>query len=247
MPGLTRGWLAAVMLAAGLPALATAWVSLDHRPDWVMAIWVAAESDAPGVAQRDEQSIVDQIVAYVRSAKPDVSIAAGREHEYAGRRKLHRVERGLTLRAAHHEPLTAIRVATERWSWSGTQATVPQRALLASDCVFGFVLIAMLIGFATLEPPAHRDGAPRLLQPAIAVLHGITIGLLGAAAVVQHGRPFPVIVVFAALAAVPLVVWLVRAWPVWRPQPALRARYVVLVLLSAATAAGWCIRTLTGG
>ena len=208
MRSLVRAWLAAVIVAVALSASAAAWVALDHRPDWVMAVWVARESDSREAAQSGERHDADEIAAYVRRTQPDVSIAVSGEHEYGGRRR-YRFERTLTLRATRDEPLSAIHAGTARWKPSGTEATVPQRALLASDCVFGFVLIAMLFGLGTLEPPGQSDAGPRAMQPGVVVLHGVTIGMLGAAAIVTGGHAYPANAVAAGLAVLPLLVWFV--------------------------------------
>src|ERR1700682_776716 len=99
MRSLIGAWLAAMIVAVALLTGAAAWVALDHRPDWVMAVSVARESDSREAAQNGERHDTDEIAAYVRRTQPDVSIAVGGEHEYDGSRAAHRFERTMTLRA----------------------------------------------------------------------------------------------------------------------------------------------------
>jgi hypothetical protein len=104
----------------------------------------------------------------------------------------------------------------------------------------------MLLGLGTLEPPAQSDAGPRVMQAGVVILHGMTIGMLGAAVIVAHGRPYAVITVAAIVAALPLLIWFVRARSRWLTIPALRTRYAVLLGLTAAVAAGWGLRAIAG-
>jgi hypothetical protein len=205
-----------------------------------MAVTASAQSKVPAEALREERralASVLRVIARERGPSP----AFQREFESredAGRTYVE--TRTLVLRSDDQRQLLALCRTVAKIE--GVTCSDPRRAVRPPDAAFALLLIAVLLGMATLERSGFADEHVAM-QPALVVLTGLALGFLGAAALlVGGGWPGILLHVSVALAFVPPIVWLVRVRVPWTACNALQRPYQMSVALTAVVLCTWAVR-----
>lgn len=249
--GLVRAWSAGLVLLILLPAGAALWERLDRRPAWVAAVFIhvrARSAEGARQAERLATAAVARDAARARLPRAEprrlVESSQGDSGGAPGDRTDYTAGRTTVLRADTERQLLDVERAINRID--GVTSSVPRRALRLSDLSFGFVLLALLLGFATLERPGLVDADPFAQQPPLVVLDALALGSLAAGAAITgvQGPRLP-LEVCVLLACVPPVVWLVRTRVPWRTPP-LSPRWTVTALATGLVAALWLLRFAQG-
>lgn len=240
MRGLLSAWTAGLVLFVLIPLIAYVYERFDHRPAFVMEIFVSAERSSAEKARRDERAAVDAVafeIAHLRLPPPEVRS----ENERAtGSGSTHVAQRSLVVRTDSKERLSALADRTR--SIDDATPGDPRRALRLSDLAFAFVLLALLLSISSLERPALSDAGPFATRASSVVLNMVALALLAAgAAIVAHGWNAPMALSVAAAVA-PIVAWLARARVRWTADPMLRSRYAAIAVLTAGVAIAWLAR-----
>ena len=149
---------------------------------------------------------------------------------------------GVVARSAREPELADFAKSTR--TIDGVFPGTPRRALVATDFVFAFLLLAMLAGIAMLEPTGLRDADPFAARAALVVLAGVACGATIAGAVLSASTTetavrIPLVAAVSAALLGPLV-WLVRARSTWS-HPQLRTPYRGITAGAALAAAAWIV------
>lgn len=232
----------AIGCAVLLVAATAVWIALDRRPAWVMAVSASAREPSRAEAVAGERAALAAVtlrIARERGPAPDLQREA-ESTEDEGRTFVE--TRTLVLRSDEEALLLRLyRVLAA----PGIARTYPQRALRPPDAAIPILILALILGMATLEPPRFRDERVAT-QPALAVLIGLVLGLLGATAVlVGPGWPGVLLPVSVAVVFAPAVAWLVRVRGAWTASAALRLPFRAFAVLTAALACAWIARVAT--
>ncbi len=247
MRGLRRAWSAGLALLLGLPAGAVLWDRLDRRPDWVASAVVTATTRSAEAARQAESAMTARVVHELAAAGPIlIEPHARREWSELDRtavievRTAYVADRTLVIRAPTSALLLHGEAALERLG--GVATSTPRRALRLSDFSFGLVLLALLLGYATLERSALSDADPFAQQPPLVVLNLLALGALAAGGALAglQGPRLPLAACLLA-AGVPPAIWLVRTRVPWRTA-ALGGRWTATAVASALVAALWMVR-----
>jgi hypothetical protein len=245
--GLQRAWSAGLALLVALPAGAVLWERLDRRPDWVASAVITATARSAQAARQAESATTARAVHRLASAGPIlIEPHARREWSELDRttvieaRTAYVADRTVVIRAPTSELLLRGEAALERLA--GVATSTPRRALRLSDLAFGFVLLSLLLGYATLERSALSDADPFAQQPPLVVLNLLALGALAAGGALA-GLQGPRLPLAACLlvACVPPAIWLVRTRVPWRTA-ALGGRWIATAVASALVAALWVVR-----
>jgi hypothetical protein len=219
---------------------AVVWNALDRRPAWVMAVTASAQGNSAADALSEERRALAAAVRTNSRAHGPVP-AFQREAESrddAGRTFIE--TRTILLRS--DDQMQLLTLYRTLGKLEDVHCTDPARALRPADAAFALLVVAFLFGLAALEP-SRFEGEHASTQPALVVLNGIGLGLVGAAAIlVGSGWPGYVLHLSFALALVPTLVWLIRIRVTWNACAALRLPYRTLAAVTAIVFCAWVVR-----
>ncbi|HYW54943.1 MAG TPA: hypothetical protein VFF00_06795 [Candidatus Elarobacter sp.] len=243
---LRRACALAIALTIAGAAGASAWKVLDRRPAWVMAVNVSARGASRDAVLREERAVFAAVLRRIENAGFDAPEQL-REAESMGDTGIIFIETRTAI-VRDEDDRRLLRLYRSLYGASGITPSDPVRAVRPADVAFPLLLIALLVGMATLEPfPRFDRAAPAATRPGLAIITGFALGLLAAAAVLA-GPGWPPLFQAAAVvvASIPVVLWFVRARAVWDRNVALRGPYRAFAATAALVAAGWTIAIIAG-
>jgi hypothetical protein len=232
------------LCCAVLLVIATvAWKALDRRPAWVMAVTASAQSESLADSLRDERRA---FAAAIRVIGREHGVSPAYLHEVEWRDAAGRTfteTRTIVLRTDDQRALLTLYRRLSKVQ--GVTCSDPSRALRPPDAAFALLIVAFVLGLATLEPSGFPDEHVSM-QPALVILNGLTLGLLSAAAVlVGSGWPGYLLQASFVLAFAPVIVWLIRIRVRWTACAALKLPYRTLVITAAVAFGTWVVRCIS--
>jgi hypothetical protein len=219
---------------------AVAWKGLDRRPAWVMAVNAVSRAYSRAAALTEERAALAAAIRVIaRDGGPSpIFLREVETREDEGQRFVE--TRTVHLRS--DDELQLLNLYRRLRTLTDITCSDPRRALRPPDFAFGLLLIALLLGWAALEPPRIPDRR-RWAQPAFVILNGLALGLLTASVVlVDRGWPGYLLHVSLVISFAPTIVWLVRVRVPWTARKALRLPYAALVGVTAIVSVAWVVR-----
>lgn len=237
---LRRASVIAICCWAIVGMAAFAWKELDRRPAFVMAVNAVSRAESRTTAMREERTALAaaiRVIARDRGPSPTL-LREVESHDDAAQSFVE--TRTLLLRS--DDELQLLKLYRRLGSLTDVTCSDPRRAARPPDFAFGFMLIALLLGCATLEPTRISDGRA-WAQPAFVILNGLALGFLTTSAVlVDRGWPGYFLHVSMLISFAPTIVWLFRVRVSWTDRQTLRLPYAALISVTAIVSLAWTVR-----